>query len=302
MIVALSSGALVGLGFIVLIRALFPPKPTLATVLARVNGGPGQLAPTSAWGTTSGKPNRWSATVGPRVAQTLERLGLEVGELEADLAVLGRPVEQHMALRAAGATGGLGAVVVLGLLVSLAGGPVGPVSVGWVGIGAALIGFVLPDTAARRAAVERRRAFREALAFFLDLVSVTLAGGAGVSTALRQASEAGDGWAYIQIRSALRQAQVQRRPAWVALGQLGVDLGITELEELGAALALAEGEGASVRQSLAAKGASIRDHQLADAEAHAASATVRMAAPLVLLGMAFCAFVLYGAINSVYTP
>jgi len=302
MIVALSSGALVGLGFIVLARALFPPKPTLATVLARVNGSPGQLAPTSAWGTTSGKPNRWSAPVGPRVAQTLERLGLEVGELQADLAVLGRPVEQHMALRAAGATGGLGAVVVLGLLVSLAGGPVGPVAVGWVGIGAALIGFVLPDTAARRAAVERRRAFREALAFFLDLVSVTLAGGAGVSTALRQASEAGDGWAYIQIRSALRQAQVQRQPAWVALGQLGIELGITELEELGSAVALAESEGASVRQSLAAKGASIRDHQLADAEAHAASATVRMAAPLVLLGMAFCAFVLYGAINSVYTP
>ena len=302
MIVALSSGALVGLGCLVLIRALFPPKPTLATVLARVHGGTNRVTGPSAWGTASGKPSRWIATVGPRVGQTLERLGLEVGELEADLAVIGRPVEQHMALRAAGATGGLAAVVVLGLLVALAGGPMGPVTVGWVGIGAALIGFVLPDSAARRAAVERRRAFREALAFFLDLVSVTLAGGAGVSTALRQASEAGDGWAYIQIRSALRQAQVQRQPAWVALGQLGVDLGITELEELGAAVALAEGEGASVRQSLAAKGASIRDHQLADAEAHAASATVRMAAPLVLLGMAFCAFVLYGAINSVYTP
>jgi tight adherence protein C len=302
MIVALSSGALVGLGLLVLIRALFPPKPSLATVLARVNGAPTRIATSGAGGPATATPSRWSATVGPRVAQALERLGMEVGDLEADLAVIGRPVEQHMALRAAGATGGLGAVMVLGLLVGLAGAPVGPITIGWVGLGAALIGFVLPDTIARRAAVERRRTFREALAFFLDLVSVTLAGGAGVSTALRQASDAGDGWAYIQIRAALRQAQVQRQPAWVVLGQLGVDLGITELEELGAAVALAEGEGASVRQSLAAKGASIRDHQLADAEAHAASATVRMAAPLVLLGMAFCAFVLYGAINSVYTP
>ena len=305
MILALSTGAIVGLGFLLLARALFPPKPTLATVLARVNGGMGRVAAPAGWGGADGvarRPSRWSHTVGPPVGRFLERLGLEVGGLEADLAVVGRPVEHHMALRAAGATAGLGAVVLVGSFLGLLGAPVTPITVGWFAVGAALIGFVLPDSAARRAAVERRRAFREALAFFLDLVSVALAGGAGVGTALRQASDAGDGWAFVQIRSALRQAQVQRQPAWAALGQLGVELGISELEELGSAVALAEGEGASVRQSLAAKGASIRDHQLADAEAHASSATVRMAAPLVLLGVSFCAFVLYGAINSVFTP
>ena len=131
---------------------------------------------------------------------------------------------------------------------------------------------------------------------------MALAGGAGVASALRQASEAGDGWAHVQIRGALRQAQVQRQPVWAALGQLGAELGVTELEELGSSVALAEGEGASVRLSLAAKAASIRDHQLAAAEAEAASATVRMAFPLVMLGMSFCAFVLYGAINSVSIP
>jgi Flp pilus assembly protein TadB len=297
MILALTAGAMVGLGTLLVIRAVFPPKPSLSVVLAHVNGGAGRVA-------TVGGPRRsgWSEKVGPPVARFLERLGLEVGELEADLAVIGRPVEHHMALRAAGATIGFGGVILTGLVAGLAGAPISPITAGWVGIGGALIGFVLPDTTARRAAVERRRTFREALAFFLDLVSVTLAGGAGVSTALRQASDAGDGWAHLQIRSALRQAQVQRQPAWVALGQLGAELGISELEELGSAVALAEGEGASVRQSLAAKAASIRDHQLADAEANAASATVRMAAPLVLLGMSFCAFVLYGAINSVFTP
>ena len=300
MILALTTGAMVGLGVLLVLRAVFPPKPSLASVLARVNGG--HVGVPAAAAVAGDGRGRWSDTVGLRVARFLERLGLEVGELEADLAVLGRPVEHHMALRAAGATAGLGTVVAAGVVLGVAGIGVSPITIGWVGIGAALIGFVLPDSAARRAAVEQRRAFREALAFFLDLVSVTLAGGAGVSTALRQASDAGDGWAHVQIRSALRQAQVQRQPAWVVLGRLGVDLGVAELEELGAAVALAEGEGASVRQSLAAKAASIRDHQLADAEAKAASATVRMAAPLVLLGISFCAFVLYGAINSVYTP
>ena len=301
MIMALSSGALVGLGVVLLVRALVPPKPSLATVLARVNGGVGRVASPPLYA-AGARPGRWSSTVGPRVARFLERLGLQLGDLEADLAVLGRSVEHHMAVRAAGATGGLAAVVVAGLMAATTGAPVGLVTVGWVGIGGALIGFVLPDTLARREAKERRRSFREALAFFLDLVSVALAGGAGVSSSLRQASDAGDGWAHVQIRGALRQAQVQRQPVWMALAQLGVDLGVTELEELGSSVALAEGEGASVRQSLAAKAASIRDHQLADAEAEAASATVRMAAPLVLLGMSFCAFVLYGAINSVFTP
>ena len=83
------------------------------------------------------------------------------------------------------------------------------------------------------------------------------------------------------------------------LGRLGAELGIVELEELAAQVSLAEREGASVRQSLSAKGASIRDHELSDAEAKAASATVAMTAPLVLLGMAFCGFILYGAIATV---
>ncbi|MCA1702496.1 MAG: hypothetical protein LC808_04195, partial [Actinobacteria bacterium] len=91
----------------------------------------------------------------------------------------------------------------------------------------------------------------------------------------------------------------KREPQWAVLGQLGAELGIVELEELAAQVSLAEREGASVRQSLSAKGASIRDHELSDAEAKAASATVRMTAPLVLLGMAFCAFILYGAISTV---
>ena len=73
-----------------------------------------------------------------------------------------------------------------------------------------------------------------------------------------------------------------------------------ELDELASAVSLAEREGASVRQSLAAKAASIRDTHLAAAQAQASAATVRMAAPLVLLGLSFCAFILYGAVSSAF--
>ena len=291
---AAAAGALMGLGVFLIARGLVPARPSLAAVLARVSAGvsePVAEATTTSW---------WAARVGPPTARTLERLNVGVGDLGADLAVLGRSVEDHMALRVAGAASGVGAVAASGVVASLAGVVASLATVGWLAIGAALVGFVVPDAAARRRAAQRRAGFRHALAFFLDLVIVVLAGGAGVTTALTQAAEAGDGWAFVQLRQALARGRARREPPWAVLGQLGVELSVGELEELAAAVSLAEREGASVRQSLAAKAASIRDHHLADAEAKAASTTVRMAAPLVLLGMAFCAFILYGAVTSVF--
>ncbi len=294
MTAALTAGALIGLGVFLVGRALFPPRPSLAVVLARVNGATSEPVATVASG------GRWSAGVGPPLARALQRAGISLGELGPDLAVLGRSVEEHMAIRAAGATIGVGLVAGVGFVASLVGVSLSLLTIAWLAVGAALVGFVVPDTLARREAVVRRAGFRQALAFFLDLVIVVLAGGAGVSSGVRQASEAGDGWAYVQIRGALARGRVRREPPWVVLGQLGAELRITELEELAAAVSLAEREGASVRQSLTAKAASIRDHQLADVEADASSATVRMAAPLVLLGLGFCGFILYGAISSVF--
>ena len=222
MIAAVVAGALVGLGAFLAGRALFPPRPSLAVILARVNAPPAEPVATLA------PLGRWSALVGSPLARALERAGVGVGDLNADLAVLGRSVEDHMALRAAASVAGMGMVAVLAVLAGLVGlSP--PVVWLWLALGAALVGFVVPDTLARRAAVARRASFRQALAFFLDLVIVVLAGGAGVGSALRQASEAGDGWAYVQIRGALARARVRREPPWVVLGQLGAELDVSEL-------------------------------------------------------------------------
>lgn len=294
MIPALAAGALAGFGVFLAARGLVPARPSLAVVLARVHTAPPE--PVAAVGSTG----RFARRVGPPVARGLELLNVRLGDLGADLAVLGRSVEDHMALRVAGSLAGVGAAAVVGLLGSVVGLAPSVLATAWLALGGALVGFVVPDTVARRRAVERRAGFRQALAFYLDLVIVVLAGGAGVGSALAQASQAGQGWAFLQIQAALAGGRVRREPPWAVLGRLGAELGVPELEELAASVSLAEREGASVRQSLAAKAASIRDHQLADAEAGAASATVRMAAPLVLLGIAFCAFILYGAVTSVF--
>lgn len=294
MIGALTAGALIGFGLFLIGRALFPPRPSLAVVLARVHGA----APAEPVATLQPSA-RWAATVGPPLARALERFNISLGDLGSDLAVIGRSVADHMAMRAAGAAAGVVSAAALAALLAMAGLAPSVLMTAWLAVAAALIGFVVTDSLARRQAVARRQAFRQSLAFFLDLVIVLLAGGVGVGGALRQAAAAGDGWAYVQIRNALAAGRVKREPQWAVLGQLGAELGIVELEELAAQVSLAEREGASVRQSLSAKGASIRDHELSDAEAKAASATVRMTAPLVLLGMAFCAFILYGAIATV---
>ena len=99
-----------------------------------------------------------------------------------------------------------------------------------------------------------RREFRHALAGYLELVTILMAGGAGVETAMFDAADVGHGPAFRHLRAALSAAQARREPPWRALGQLGDQLGVGELEELEASMTLA-GEGAQVRDSLTAKAA-----------------------------------------------
>ncbi len=90
------------------------------------------------------------------------------------------------------------------------------------------------------------REFRHALAAYLELVTILMAGGAGVETAMFDAVDIGRGSAFRHLRAALSAAQARREAPWRALGQLGDRLGVVELEELEASMTLAGG-GAQVR-------------------------------------------------------
>ena len=81
--------------------------------------------------------------------------------------------------------------------------------------------------------------------------------------------------------------------------RLGNELGVAELGELAASVGLAGSEGAKVRASLAAKAASLRSHQLAEAETTAQAATEKMSLPVVLLFAGFLCFIGYPAIERV---
>ena len=107
------------------------------------------------------------------------------------------------------------------------------------------------------------------------------------------------GWAFGQLRRALEEARLTRTPPWGPLGRLGQALGVDELSELAASVALAGAEGARVRASLAAKATSIRSHALADAQADAEAMSERMSLPVVVLFAGFLLFVGYPALAHV---
>ena len=284
MTAALALGATLGLGLFMVVRALVGRGPALAQVLAGLERPPTQA--------TS--------------ARSLdERVGCRlVGLVDArrhgpDLRVTGRSPERLAFEKLAASVAGALVPVLLAALVIVNGVavPVGGVVV--VALVAACGGFLLPDLLLRDAARHRRRAFSAALSSYLDLVNVVLAGGSGTETALEAAAEAGDGWAFVELRSALSRSRALRRSPWDCLADLGDELGIAELQELAASVRLAGQQGARVRASLAAKAASLRGHQLASIEAAAQSASERMALPTVLLFTGFLLFIGYPAVAEI---
>jgi tight adherence protein C len=299
MIVELATGAGVGLGVLAVVRGLHPPRPPLAAVLAQRQRAASAQPTGHRDGSAGSGP--LAAAVGRLLGDIAVAFGLRLGGTRRNLAVTGRSLERHLAEKAGMALFGL-------LLAPLTTGTLALVGVRlplvlplWAAVALAAGGFFLPDLGLRADAARRRRELRHALGSLLDLTVIGLAGGAGVEGALDDAANTGEGFGPEQLRQALATARLRREPPWVALGRLGEELAVTELVELAASVGLAGTEGARVRESLAAKAASLRIHQLADAESAAQAATEQMSLPVVLLFAGFLLFIGYPAMARVMT-
>jgi Flp pilus assembly protein TadB len=134
-----------------------------------------------------------------------------------------------------------------------------------------------------------------AVAVYLDLVNVLLAGGSGVETAMLAAAGAGDGWSFEQIRLALARAQSSRGSYWDSLRELGERTHVDSLEEVAHSVQLAGEHGARIRQSLGAKAHALRSRNLARIEHEAEQRTERMGLPVVVLFIGFILLVGYPA-------
>ena len=298
MIVPLLLGALVGLGAIVSWRLLFPSPPPLQAAIDRLQRRNPLVRITHA-DQSDGISNFLGRTVGASLGRIMRNLGLRVDSLEPDLRLVGRTLDQHLAQKVVLAFFGFALPAIVATVWTVGGFSVPLTFPTGVGLVLGVFFFFAPDISLRSQTEERRKAFKQALGSFLDLVVISLAGGSGVESALRDAAGVGRGWAFAQLRNALEVTALTGETPWAALARLGEELGVTELVELSASVSLAGTEGARVRDSLAVKAASLRDHALAEAEAEAQSTTEKMALPVVLLFLGFLILIGYPAVDAV---
>ncbi len=237
--------------------------------------------------------SRWLPTVQRQLKQrTSERH-------RSDLALTERIAEDMVVQKLVGVVAGAAMPAILFSLLSVLGVAVDNTFAMFCSIACALTGFVLPDQRLKAEARRRRQSFLHAFSSFLDLTNVLLAGGAGTETALMAAADAGDGWAFGQLRNALVRARSARTSPWNELAALGERFNLTHVTEVAGSVQLAGEHGARIRSSLSAKAESLRHRQMSEIEAAANSATERMGVPMVLLFLAFIMLIGYPAVTLV---
>lgn len=290
---ALIVGAVFGLGLWLLVVAIAPARVPL-TVASRRLAREGRLAYLD-----DEEPDGLAIRVGRALLPALGEHRVLRGNTQRDLAIVGRAIEDHVGRKCVVALIGLVYVPVTVVALQIAGVKVPVVLPLWASVATAALGWFIPDLLLSSEANERRRSFRHALGAFVDVMVMLLAANEGIEGSLHLAAASGDGWAFAEIRKALRDAQVQGDTPWRALAQLGRDLGVDELVELAATASLAGSEGASVRRSLVTKAASIRAHAAAEEEAEAQSASARMTLPMLVMLVGFILFIGYPAVTLV---
>jgi Flp pilus assembly protein TadB len=288
-------GAIFGLGLFVVIWALIPHRLGAAAQVARIDA----LRSLGQFGAAS-PPANTKERIGARIAEFYARQGWEMRSVRSDLAILERSWQQFLATKVGlGAAGFLfgplmfGAAALLGLHLT----PIVPL---WLALTFGGLFFILPDLEVRRDASAKRDDMRRVVGAYLDLVSMNLAGGRGLPEALMSASEVGDSWALRRIRDCLTDARLTGVTQWTALGQLGTDLGLKELTDLGAALTLVADDGAKVRSSLASRAETMRHRELSEMEGKAGARSQSMLVAQLLLCAGFMIFILYPAVTQIF--
>lgn len=293
----IGSGALIGLGVFLLVRALLVvEQPQLAAALARLDGSGPPLVPAAGdgsggdgWAHAAGRPGAW---VVARLAATGVRIPAQ------ELSLIGWTPEGFL-LRKVGMAG-FGAVFapLLSAVLSVAGTtlPVAAPAAGSLLLAAGL--FFVPDWVARDQAAEARGQMRRALCSYLDLVSLRRDASEGPTIALERAAALGDGWVFRRLRGALITARMAGEQPWDGLRRLAEDTGVNELTDVAGIASIAAVEGASIAPTLRARADSLRMELLTEEEALANTASEKLTAPVALLSVAFLLLFLYPAMST----
>ncbi|MER5638213.1 type II secretion system F family protein [Kitasatospora sp. NPDC002227] len=307
MTLALIVGAGIGAGLFLLARALFPSRPGPAATVARVDArsrmslaAAGVIPASEVGGQDRGERAReLRGRLGVRVAAFYAKQGWEMRSVRADLSILERPLDNYLAQKVLLGLVGLffGPMVFAGLW--FAGFTSSPLMPLWLALVFAALFFVLPDLEVKRDAKERRAEFLHTLAQFLGLVGNSLAGGRGLPEALRAATELTDTWQMVRLRRCLADARRKGISQAAALEQLGEEIGVTDLREIGSAISLSADDGARIRESLMARASTLRERELAETEGQAGAQSQMMLVAQIGLLCGLLIFLIYPAITAV---
>lgn len=282
------SGATLSVGVLLLWRSVRPSRTNLAADLDALYA----LPATGARDGTVDAVSRW-------LVSAARRSGLGRLLLDDDLAVAGRGVQAHTTARLLSAGGGSAIALTSWAAATLMG------SVGILGALAALVfgavtGVWVADRKIHRLAEARRREARLAVAAYLDLVRILLAGGLPLLAALHAGADAGHGWAFGQLRQALAWAHDRDLPPDEGLRELGNRVTIAEFADLAATITSAR-RGASPVQALESKAAFMRGADTAHARAEAAVADAQIELPAAAVALAFLFFLTYPLMSLIST-
>ncbi len=301
MTIVMLVGACVGLGLLLLVLQFDTGQASGASELARLDAARSRTHRTAVLHETEDK-ERESMRIrklGAQIRSMFEARGWNLpAGTRSDLSVVGGTVEGHLGMSLLAAVAGLFAptVMIAPAIYFFDASVSTPV---WLALLGALVGGALPTLQLRGKAKDRRRDFRHVVSSFLDLVAMNLAGGRGVPEALQSAVSLSNGWGMVRIRETLQTARLQGITPWAALGQLGDEMAVEELQDLAAALALVAEDGAKVRESLSARAVSMRQRELADAEGRAAQRSQSMLIAQLLLCVGFLLFLIYPPISQI---
>ena len=98
----------------------------------------------------------------------------------------------------------------------------------------------------------------------------------------------------------MADARITGISQWQALGSLGEELGVEELKDLSASLALVADDGAKVRESLASRAETMRHRELAEIEGSAGEKSQSMLVAQLLLCAGFLVFLIFPAAMRVF--
>lgn len=292
---ALLAGGALGAAVWLLMIAVRPPRVDLVAAAGRWDQrrsrypSPGQTSEQSA-----------KDRVGDWLVREARKRGWAFTAVRHNLALLDRTLEAHLVSKLMMAGFGLVLPTIVGAFLTYLGLGL-PIFSGLIfGLVLAVVFWVVPDYSVAEQAAHRRADLRRALACYLDLVAMSLAGGRGVPEALPSAAAVGQGWGFELIGRTIATARSSGVTPWTALADLGERTGISELQDLGNSLSLVANDGARVRESLASRASSQRRRQLAEAQGDAQKANQGISKAQVVLLVGFLLFLGYPAAINIF--